>query len=182
MRLRRLRRPPDRRGLRVLPEPRGAERLPDQGPAGAGHPIAGKPTLNKLRAPLYHVGVDAAKGALFSRLQLGEPGPGYCHFPREAGRGYDGEFFRGLVSEKRKTRVRAGRKETTWVQSYSRNEPLDCRVYATAALELLLLSTPNLLERLAAEEEKRRQVAGTPARPTVAARPMGRRVISRGVQ
>ena len=33
------------------------------------------------RRPLWMVGVDAAKEALYARLKITEPGPGYCHFP-----------------------------------------------------------------------------------------------------
>ena len=146
--------------------------FPIKGRAGAGHPIAGKPTLNKLRAPMYLVGVDGAKEALYSRLLLADPGPGYCHFPREKERGYDGEYFRGLVSERRKARVRAGRRTLIWEQKYQRNEPLDCRNYATAAMELLLLSTPDLFEQRAARVD----APPPPSRP-----PPRRRILSRGI-
>lgn len=153
--------------------------FPVKGRAGVGHPIAGKPTLNKLQAPLYHVGVDTAKEAIMSRLALPDPGPGYCHFPREAAHGYDGEYFRGLVSEKRRMKKRGdGRMAPIWVQTYKRNEPLDCRNYATAAMEILLITTPDLFSQLA--EREAAWAKGTP--PTPPRPPPGRRVLSRGIE
>jgi phage terminase large subunit GpA-like protein len=123
---------------------------------------------------LYHVGADQAKAVLFSRLQLREPGPGYCHFP--LGAGYDGSFFTGLVSERRETRVRAGRQEKRWVQVSRRNEPLDCRNYGTAALELLLSWRPDVLEQL-------HRAAESTGAPVLQRRPApGRRTISRGLE
>jgi phage terminase large subunit GpA-like protein len=147
-----------------------------KGYAGAGRPIVGKPTLNKLRAPLYPVGADTGKEAVYSRLALGDAGPGYCHFPLERGRGYDDEYFKGLVSEKRVTKIRAGRRFTQWTPTRARNEPLDVRVYATAAMELL---TPDFAA-LAAADEKARGAARRAAASS--AKPMRRRVLSRGVE
>ena len=84
------------------------------------------------RAPFHIVGVDKAKLDIFARLGIKEAGPGYCHFP--AGR--DESWFAGLTSE-RKERVQGkdGRTRIRWVQDSSvRNEPLDCRVLAYAAI------------------------------------------------
>lgn len=53
--------------------------------------------------------------------------------------GYDELYFRGLTSEKLVTRFKKGRMTTMWVlkdEKYKRNEPLDLRNYATAALEI----------------------------------------------
>lgn len=145
-----------------------------KGYAGPGRPVVDKPTLNKLRAPLYPVGSDTGKDVLYSRLALDKPGPGYCHFP--IGRGYDDEYFKGLVSEKRVTKVRGGRRFTSWVPVRARNEPLDVRVYATAAMELLVVDFAALA---AADERARGQVAATPAASS-SAKPK-RRVLSRGI-
>jgi phage terminase large subunit GpA-like protein len=146
-----------------------------KGYAGAGRPIVGKVTTsNQLRVPLYPVGADTGKEAVYSRLALAEPGPGYCHFPIERGRGYDDEYFKGLVSEKRVTKIRAGRRVTRWTPTRARNEPLDVRVYATAAMELL---TPDFAA-LATAEEKARQAAPV----TTSAKPQRRRVLSKGVE
>jgi phage terminase large subunit GpA-like protein len=143
-----------------------------KGYAGAGKPIVGKPsTSNQLRIPLYPVGADTGKEAVYSRLSLVEAGPGYCHFP--IGSGYDDEFFKGLVSEKRVIKIRAGRRTSEWKQVRARNEPLDVRVYATAAMEIMC---PDF-SGLAAAEGKARGVS-TMGAPKLQPR---RRVLSRGV-
>jgi len=153
-----------------------------KGYAGAGRPIVGKATTsNQLRVPLYPVGADTGKEAVYSRLALAAPGPGYCHFPIER-RGYDDDYFKGLVSEKRVTKIRAGRRSTTWQQMRARNEPLDIRVYATAALELLMPDIPGSsahLPTLAAADEKARAAAPVASSPAV--KPPRRRVLSRGI-
>lgn len=153
-----------------------------KGRAGDGIPIAGKPsTSNHLRVPLYPVGVDSAKVTLLSRLALAGPGPGYCHFPTAREAGYDDAYFRGLVSERRKSKMRAGRRVIEWVQTYARNEPLDCRNYATCAMEIIVASNGGdvYLASLAAAEETRR--AASPAVAALPARAVGRRILSRGV-
>lgn len=76
----------------------------------------------------YHV--DEQDGTVFYP-------PGYCHFPE-----YDPEYFEMLTAEYQEAR----RSKTTgivtrqWVKSRDRNESLDTRVYARAALELLGIS------------------------------------------
>lgn len=113
--------------------------FPIHGVAGRGRPIVGKALLNKFRAPHYAVGVDTAKEALYARLALAAPGPGYVHFP--IGRGFDDEYFRGLLSER--LAIRRGKR--IWEKTYRRNEPLDVAIYATAAMEILVGHNPALL-------------------------------------
>lgn len=146
-----------------------------KGRSGAGLPIAGKPSMsNQLRIPLYPVGVDTAKDALSSRLALRDVGPGYCHFPNVTSTGYDAEYFKGLCSEKRKVKFRGGRRIQEWVQVRARNEPLDCRVYATAAMELLV---PDFAALAATRAAQQQSPSRTPTPPK-----SGRRVLSRGVR
>jgi phage terminase large subunit GpA-like protein len=79
------------------------------------------------------VGVDQAKSLIMRRLKIDSPGPGYCHFP--AGRSI--EYFRQLTAEKLITRYVKGFPRREWKkQDKARNEALDCRVYALAALIL----------------------------------------------
>ena len=77
------------------------------------------------------------------RLKLETPGPGYCHFPLEAGKGYDEKYFKGLTSEKKVLRYKMGRPYFAWELKdkgeHKRNEALDCRNYATAAIEITQL-------------------------------------------
>lgn len=87
---------------------------------------------------LYMVGTDTAKGDLLRFLGVPEPGPGYCHFSAPHN---DARYFDQLTSERlRKVWHKATGKTTTrWVKPQKRrNEALDCRVYAMAALEAWL--------------------------------------------
>jgi phage terminase large subunit GpA-like protein len=104
-----------------------------KGMAGAGHPLAGRPTKVRPNGMLFHVGVDTAKELLFSRLRIDSFGPGYCHFPRRPE--FDAEFFRQITAEKLTTKFRNGFPVKLWIKTRARNEALDCRVYAMAALD-----------------------------------------------
>lgn len=82
-------------------------------------------------APLFIVGVDSIKHTLLSRFRIEEPGSGFCHFPQDR----DLDYYRGLTSEKPVRIYKGGVAKIKWVvDSGVRNEPLDCRVYAVAAL------------------------------------------------
>ena len=80
------------------------------------------------------IGVDQGKSMVYSYLTISEPGPGYCHFPADVA--YDDEYFAQLTAEKLVTRYSKGRPRQEWVTTRARNEALDCRVYALAALRL----------------------------------------------
>lgn len=88
----------------------------------------------KRAAPLYVVGVDQAKALLYARMKLRQVGPGYVHFPRAPA--FDDEYFAQLGAEKLVTKVHGNRAFAEWVKTRSRNEALDCYVYALAALRL----------------------------------------------
>ena len=61
-------------------------------------------------------------------------GPGFCHFPEAPP--YTRAHFRGLTAEVRREHKKQGRIVYTWeLPLHRRNEPLDCRVMAYAALE-----------------------------------------------
>ncbi len=110
------------------------------GRAGAGRPITSSASNRKqgrttLPVKLFTVGVDEAKGILYARLKEQAPGPGYCHFPE--GEGYDEEYFKQLTAEKRVIRYQKGFPKAEWIKTRARNEALDCRVQAHAALCLL---------------------------------------------
>jgi phage terminase large subunit GpA-like protein len=84
---------------------------------------------------VWPVGVSLAKSQLYSWFRMDPPGPGeplpaaWSHWPE-----YGEQYFRGLCSEDMRVRTkRDGRIAFEWVQTYLRNEPLDCRVYAYAA-------------------------------------------------
>ncbi|MBF0127389.1 MAG: phage terminase large subunit family protein, partial [Magnetococcales bacterium] len=91
---------------------------------------------NKGRIPLFIVGVDAAKEMIYARLRIRDAGPGYCHFPLDR----DAEWFHQLTSETITTRYLKGRPIREWKKrDVDRNEALDCRVYALAALHGLMI-------------------------------------------
>lgn len=115
-----------------------------KGIGGEGKPIAGKPTKNNIgKINLFPVGTDTAKELIFARLKIPEVGPGYCHFPFS----HSEEYFRMLTSEKKVTKYFKGRPKREWVKVRQRNEALDCRVYAMAALELMGLNIEHLAKQ-----------------------------------
>ncbi len=105
-----------------------------KGVAGAGRPAVKQPSYiqGPVRCWLYTLGVDNLKGRVFHSLTIAQPGPGYCHFPMDRQMAY----FQGLTSEKLERKMTAGRERIGYVQISERNEPLDLRVYATAALAI----------------------------------------------
>lgn len=128
-----------------------------KGKGGAEVPYIRNPsTNNRVKAPLFIIGVDTGKALLYQRLRHGKKGPNYCHFPMTEEAGYDEQYFRGLTSEKLVKRFRKGRMTTMWVlkeKNFKRNEPLDLRNYATAALEI---ANPVLTKQDAPAPKKRK--------------------------
>lgn len=107
-------------------------------------------TTNREKIHLFNIGVDKGKETIYSRLNIKDYGPGYCHFPKEENTGYDLEYFKSLCSEKRIVRLVNGQAKFQWIKKYKRNEGLDLRNYATAALEII---KPNF-EQLQALRER----------------------------
>lgn len=107
-----------------------------KGVNASGHPVLSSVSHgNKLRAPQYRIGTDTAKGIIADRLQLLESGPGYMHFPQEPSAGYGLKYFDMLTAEEFRVIWRKGVMYREWVKlDNRRNEALDCRVYALAAL------------------------------------------------
>lgn len=84
------------------------------------------------------IGVDSGKDDIMHRLAIEIPGEGYCHFPSNAGRGYDDVYYEGLLSEKKITKLERGKLKTKWVKKPGvRNEPLDLFNYNYAVSELI---------------------------------------------
>ncbi len=108
-----------------------------KGRGGMGVPIwPRRPSKNnKGRVPLFIVGVDGLKESTYARLRIVEPGPGYMHFPMDR----DAEYFQQLTAESIVTRYHKGRPIREWKKEHNaRNEALDNRVYASAALQGLV--------------------------------------------
>lgn len=156
-------------------KPREARRFFSiKGKGGFETPFINKPTkANIYGAWMFSIGVDTGKRNIFARLRIEDEGAGYCHFPREGDKGYDEEFFKGLLSEKVQFKYVNGQTKTEWKKVYDRNEPLDCRNYATASMEIL---NPNF-EYLAAQKANGGVTVAVKAEP----KQRKRRIISKGV-
>lgn len=105
-----------------------------KGAKDAGRPLLSKPTRSNLgRIPLYTIGTEAAKDAIYAFLQVKVMGPGYCHFPEH----YEEEYFKQLTSEKRVHKFEKGKTEIRYIKIRDRNEALDNRVLGYCALTYL---------------------------------------------
>lgn len=126
-----------------------------KGKGGPNIPYIPKETRsNREGAPLFSIGTDAGKTLLFQRLQVKDKGPNYCHFPLNEEAGYGEAYFQGLTAEQQVTHWRKGVLVSAWVprdgNEFKRNEPLDLRDYAQAAMEIL---GPNVLKKQAPGEK-----------------------------
>lgn len=111
---------------------------------GFGRESQGIPLIHKLstnneyNVKVFILGVDSGKEIVVTRLGTVDEGPGFCHFPINADRGYNETVIKGLNSEQRVTQIKDDRAVSKWKKkSGTRNEPLDLRVYNTAAAEIL---------------------------------------------
>lgn len=143
-----------------------------KGMGGAGVPYIRNPSKNnRVKTNLFIIGVDAGKTSIYQRLEVKTPGPNYCHFPSNPETGYDENYFKGLTAEKKVVRFVKGHLKEYWEikdKEHKRNEPLDLRNYALAALSI---TRPAL--------KKQAQDVTTPAQ--AANRGRGRRQISGGI-
>lgn len=76
------------------------------------------------------VGVDRAKEMIFLDLKRDATEAGFCHFPD----GRDKEYYEQLASEELRIQRKRGKVIKTFAKMRERNEALDCRVYALAAM------------------------------------------------
>lgn len=113
-----------------------------KGVPGWDRPVVMAPSRKKTgrgqrKVDLFSVGVDEAKLTVMRRLAVSEPGPGFTHIPADR----EAEWFHQLTAEKLVTKYVKGVPKREWHQTRPRNEALDCRVYAYAALKI---ASPNL--------------------------------------
>ena len=125
-----------------------------KGAGGWGRPIVTAPSRKKTGrgqrpVDLFMVGVDEAKLVISKRLGITQIGPGYCHFPDSR----EPEWFHQLTAEKLVTKFIKGFAVREWHQTRDRNEALDCRVYAYAALKILNPNLKRLADRLKVDPE-----------------------------
>ncbi len=128
-----------------------------KGMGGEGRPLVSAPAKRKTgkqRVPidLFTVGVDEAKSTLFARLKVTE-GAGLCHWHLD----YDLEYFKQLTAEKIVTKLKRGFKHREWIKTRPRNEALDIRVYAHAALVILNPVFEMIAKSLQPKDEPKQQ-------------------------
>ncbi|AWM87365.1 phage terminase large subunit family protein [Microvirga sp. 17 mud 1-3] len=130
-----------------------------KGVPGWGRGIVEKPQRkqsgkNARKVDLFLVGTDEAKLVVMRRLANVVPdSPGYCEFP--AGR--DAEYYQQLTAEKMVLRYVKGQPVREWTKpDRARNEALDCRVYALAALKIIQPSFKRIAQRLGVKIPARR--------------------------
>lgn len=91
----------------------------------------------------------------------------FCHFPLGEERGYDANFFNGLLSERMVlSRTRRGNR-WAWekLPGHERNEALDCRNYAMAGFRIIDPDLDAIERRLKGlDEPKRPEPAPKPKR------------------
>lgn len=135
-----------------------------KGVGGEGKPIVGRPSKNNIgKVPLYPVGTDTAKELLYARLRMEEAGPGFCHFPNTC----DEEYFKQLTAEKQVIRYHKGYQKRAWIKTRTRNEALDVRVYATAALAILNVNLDSVAKKFydSIREKAQPEKAEEPSNP-----------------
>lgn len=115
----------------------------------------------------YIVGVDSAKSQIMGRLALPAPGRGYMHL----GPHNSTEWIEQIKAEYRKrVPTRDGHLRWKWtLPPHKRNEALDCRVYAYAALHGLYFRGRSIERELAAVREAAQLAAARPGAPTAPA-------------
>lgn len=150
-----------------------------KGMAGQDRPYTAPPRKQKIMVRnvavgtcwQYQLGVDAGKEIIMDNLRVQTPGAKYCHFPRRDD--YGAAFFRGLVSE---TKVYEPNKKQPWswkkIPGHERNEALDCRNYALAAMKALPVNLDEAERRL--RQAKGEAVPAAPADTPRPARPKAR--------
>lgn len=143
-----------------------------KGVGGDGVPYTKPPSKVKIvvngqaigQAWLYSIGVDAGKADIMGAIKVQEAGPKFCHFPRGEERGYDMTYFNGLLSEKLVMKTERGRTRWAWekLPGHERNEALDCRNYAQAALRVLDPDMDAVERRLKGLDSKTKEQQAAP--------------------
>ena len=130
-----------------------------KGVGGEGKPIAGRPSKNNsVKCPLFPIGVDTAKDLLFARMRIQDQGAGYIHFSDKL----NDEYFLQLTAEKIITKFVRGYKKRVFQKIRTRNEALDCFVYAMAAYAILNVDVNSISDKIKSApkvEEKPQKVS-----------------------
>ena len=142
----------------------------------------GKPYVRQMKSGTgyrgaigFLIGVDSGKEAVMYGAEQTEPGARYMHFPID-GRGYDKEFFKGLLSEHQVIHRKAGQNVIAWEKTYARNEPLDCRNYARAAYKFFNWRFDELKKVLSGEKPEKKTETKSDLE-----RRINKRIVSKGI-
>ncbi|MGL6121064.1 MAG: phage terminase large subunit family protein [Fusobacteriaceae bacterium] len=114
------------------------------------------PSINKFtpvakrNLKLLTLGVNSLKDSIYSELRLNEVGEGFNHFPEDIFKNYNIEYFMSLTAEIKEIKDR----KVLWKKIRKRNEALDCRGYAIAALKVYKKLDLNDLKK---ERDKNRE-------------------------
>jgi len=136
-----------------------------KGVGGWDRPVVTSPSRKKTgkaqrKVDLFSVGVDEGKLTVMRRLAVTEPGPGFSHIPTDR----EAEWFHQITAEKLVTKYIKGVAKREWHQTRPRNEALDCRVYAYAALKIASPHLKRHLERLLRDAEDTDETPTTPSK------------------
>ncbi len=148
---------------------RGHRLFAVKGGGNWGSPVVSSPSRKRSgrrarKVDLFTVGSNEAKLIVMRRFALTTTGPGYCHFPRDR----DPEWFDQATAERLVVKHIKGVPYREWYQTRPRNEALDCRVYAYAALKIINPDIPAAVRRLGVLEPPRDDI---PDEPENTARP-----------
>lgn len=115
-------------------------RLPDRIFGIKGSSVRFAPVINKTMMQLTDrnlviVGTVAIKDNFYGKLAITEPGVNFVHFPDISI--IDKRFFDMLTAEKRDDKG-------LYVQIRTRNESIDCMVYAIAAIDIIMVNVDTL--------------------------------------
>lgn len=144
-----------------------------KGQGGAGVPVwPRKSSKSRHAGMVFSIGVDTIKDMVYSRWGIPSGEPGACHLPADPETGYDEGWMAQVTSEQKQTRYKAGRPYGVWfLPAGKRNEGLDCRVYATAAMRAL----PGHMRHATAQHVVRDEHVGNQPAPPPKAQPPKRR-------
>ena len=131
-------------------KPRQGRRVfASKGQPHEGTAIWKRSMLGRKGIRLINVGTHEAKRIVYNQLRYTE-GDGFCHFLKSEK--YDEEYFAQLTAETLVRKKTKGYDRYEWHQDRARNEALDCRVLAFAAL--LVLNPRWNMQRVSVERQR----------------------------
>ena len=152
--------------------------IPTKGANQPGKPIADFPRKrSKKGVYLTMTGGDNAKELIYQRLNITPPKqgiatPGACHWPINDDT-HGETYFQQLMAEKKTLQFVRGQRVYTYLcPKGKRNEVLDCRVGALAALRIAKQHFGIDLDRLSLQQKQARET-GAPAQPKISMANLG---------